>query len=99
MNPVLLRVQTIPSPLFGGPACYGIHRFGFTPGDPIPSLPLGEGVVTGASTPMPRRCRSTSAAKIRFVFEWFRGCEGIDFTRQPEEFPWSQPRLYLWQQP
>src|SRR5919106_2068565 len=42
--------------------------------DPISSL-SNEEVVTGAEKPLPRRCRSTSAADIRFVFEWFRAAK------------------------
>jgi len=38
----------------------------------IPSMSDIEEVVTGANTPMLRRCCSTSAADIRFVFEQFR---------------------------
>src|SRR5918992_2551456 len=34
-----------------------------------------ERVVTVADTPIPRRCCSTSAAEIRFVFEWFRAAK------------------------
>jgi hypothetical protein len=38
-------------------------------GDPSPWSSETREVVTGANTPMLRRCRSTSTAEIRFVFE------------------------------
>src|SRR6266498_1099273 len=41
-------------------------------GDPSPRSGATEEVVTGANTPMLRRCRSTSTTEIRFVFEQFR---------------------------
>jgi len=37
--------------------------------DAIPSMSEIEEVVTGANTPLLRRCCSTSVAEIRFVFE------------------------------
>jgi hypothetical protein len=68
--PALLRAQTIPSPFFKGLACYGVLQVsGYQARLAISSLKESEEVVTGAHSPLLRRCSSTSAAKYRFFLE------------------------------
>jgi len=40
--------------------------------DAIPSLWLAKKSLQGHNTPLPRRHRSTSAAELCFIYEWFR---------------------------